>query len=95
MYEDNTTDYYIGVITTEDCPADFVKLDIAAQTWAVFEIEGALPTAMSEIWGRIFSEFFPTTDYQHTPSPEIEWYSQGDMSSSTYKSEIWIPIEKK
>ncbi len=95
MYEDNTTDYYIGVITTEDCPADFVKLDIAAQTWAVFEIEGALPTAMSEIWGRIFSELFPTTDYQHTPSPEIEWYSQGDMSSSTYKSEIWIPIEKK
>lgn len=94
MYEDNTTDYYIGVITTENCPEEFVRLDIEPQTWAVFEIEGALPKAMSEVWGRIFSEFFPTTHYEHTPAPEIEWYSNGDMNSSTYKSEIWIPIKK-
>lgn len=95
MYPDNTTDYYIGVITTNDCPAEFVKLDIQAQTWAVFEIVGALPTAMSNIWGRIFSEFFPSTGYEHTPAPEIEWYSNGDMNSPTYKSEIWIPITTK
>lgn len=95
MYPDNTTDYYIGVITTNNCPNEFVKLDIPAQTWAVFEIVGALPTAMSDIWGRIFSEFFPSTGYEHTTAPEIEWYSNGDMSSATYKSEIWIPITEK
>ncbi|GCF93094.1 AraC family transcriptional regulator [Enterococcus florum] len=92
MYEDNTTDYYIGVITTEECPEGFVKLAIEAQTWAVFEIEGPLPQAMSDVWGRIFSEFFPTTGYEHTPAPEIEWYSAGDMSSERYESEIWIPV---
>jgi len=92
MYEDNTTDYYIGVITTSDCPNDLVKLNIPIQTWAVFEIVGALPTAMRNIWGRIHSEFMPTTGYEFAEVPEIEWYSNGDMNSSDYKSEIWIPI---
>ena len=95
MYEDDTTDYYIGVITTNDCPEGLVKLRISGQTWAVFEIIGALPAAMSDCWGRIFSEFFPTTGYEHTSAPEIEWYSNGDMNSSTYKSEIWIPVTRK
>lgn len=95
MYEDNTTDYYIGTITTNDCPEDLVILEVPAQTWAVFEIVGALPTAMAEVWGRIFSEWFPTTGYEHMKAPEIEWYSNGDMSSETYKSEIWIPVIKK
>lgn len=95
MYDDHTTDYYIGVISSKDCPNGLEVLKITAQTWAVFEIIGALPTAMAEIWGRIFSEFFPSTGYEHTPAPEIEWYSNGDMSSTTYKSEIWIPIAKK
>lgn len=95
MYEDSTTDYHIGVVTTNECPADFVKLDIPAQTWAVFEIVGALPTAMRDVWERIFSEFFPSTGYEIAEVPEVEWYSDGDMSSAMYKSEIWIPITKK
>lgn len=95
MYEDNTTDYYIGTITTNHCPSDLVTLEVSAQTWAIFEIVGALPTAMAEVWGRIFSEWFPTTGYEHSKAPEIEWYSSGDMSSETYKSEIWIPVVKK
>ncbi len=95
MYEDNTTDYYIGTITTSKCPDGFAELNIPAQTWAVFEIVGALPTAMAEVWGRIFSEWFPTTGYEHSKAPEIEWYSSGDMGSEAYKSEIWIPIVKK
>ena len=94
MYDDNTTDYYIGAITTAECPADLVQLNVPAGTWAVFEITGALPAAMSEIWGRIFSEWFPATGYEHAQAPEIEWYSNGDMSSSGYKSEIWIPVRK-
>lgn len=94
MYNDNTTDYYIGAITTNDCPDDLVELNIPAQTWAVFEIVGTLPTAMGDVWGRIFSEFFPTTGYEHTKGPEVEWYSGGDMGSPTYRSEIWIPITK-
>ncbi len=95
MYEDNTTDYYIAAITEKDTPNNLSKLEIPSLTWAIFEITGPMPTAMAEIWGRIFSEWFPTSGYEHAEAPEIEWYSNGDMSSPDYKSEIWIPVIKK
>lgn len=95
MYEDNTTDYYIAAITEKACPETLSKLEIPTLTWAVFEITGPMPTAMADIWGRIFSEWFPTSGYEHAEAPEVEWYSNGDLSSSDYKSEIWIPVIKK
>jgi AraC family transcriptional regulator len=95
MYDDNTTDYYIAAITEKDCPKTMIKLQIPTLTWAIFEITGPMPTAMADIWGRIFSEWFPTSGYEHAEAPELEWYSTGDMSSSDYKSEIWIPVTKK
>ena len=95
MYEDNTTDYYIAAITEKDSPKTLCKLEIPSLTWSIFEITGPMPTAMADIWGRIFSEWFPTSGYEHAEAPEVEWYSNGDMSSSDYKSEIWIPVIKK
>lgn len=95
MYEDNTTDYYIAAITEKEYPKTLYKLEIPSLTWAIFEIIGPLPAAMAEMWGRIFSEWFPTSGYEHAEAPEVEWYSNGDMSSSDYKSEIWIPVIKK
>jgi AraC family transcriptional regulator len=95
MYEDNTTDYYIASITKKDCPKTLCRLEIPSLTWAIFEITGPMPTAMAEIWVRIFSEWFPTSGYEHAEAPEVEWYSSGDLSSSDYKSEIWIPVIKK
>lgn len=95
MYEDNTTDYYIGVITAKLNPENLVKLDIPAGTWAIFEITGAMPQALAETWSRIYSEWFPTMGYEHAPAPEIEWYGEGDMSSENYKSEVWIPVVPK
>jgi AraC family transcriptional regulator len=95
MYEDNTTDYYIATITKKSCPETLCKLEIPSLTWAVFEITGPLPTAMTEIWGHIFSEWFPTSGYEHAEAPEVEWYSKGDLRAADYKSEIWIPVIKK
>lgn len=95
MYEDNTTDYYIAAITEADTPENLCKLDIPSLTWAIFEIVGPMPTAMTEIWGRIFSEWFPTSGYEHAEAPEVEGYSAGDLSALDYKSEIWIPVIKK
>lgn len=92
MYEDQTTDYYIATATTKECPEGFEKVEVTHNLWAVFEITGPLPQAMAEVWGRIFSEWFPTSGYEHAEAPEIEWYSQGDNQSENYKSEIWIPV---
>lgn len=94
MYEDHTTDYYIAAITEKEAPDTLCKLDISAHTWAIFEITGPMPTAMAEVWGRIFSEWFPTSGYEHAEAPEVEWYSQGDLTAPDYKSEIWIPVVK-
>jgi AraC family transcriptional regulator len=93
MY-DNGFDYWIAAATTKDCPAEFEKLDIPASEWVVFEIEGAMPKAIQDGFLRIFNEWFPTSGYQHANAPEIEWYSDGDMSSPYYRSEIWVPIVK-
>lgn len=95
MYEDNTTNYYIATITTSDSPSDLVTVRSSCRDMAIFEIVSALPTAMAEIWGRIFSDWFPTTGYEHSKATEIEWYASGDMSSETYKSEICIPVVKR
>jgi AraC family transcriptional regulator len=95
MYDDNTTDYYIATTTKKSCPETLCELEIPSLTWAIFEITGPMPTAMAEIWGRIFSEWFPTSGYEHAEAPEVEWYSKGDLSATDYKSEIWIPVIKK
>ncbi len=95
MYEDNTTDYYIATTTKKSCPETLCKLEIPSHTWVIFEITGPMPTAMAEVWGRIFSEWFPTSGYEHAEAPEVEWYSKGDLSATDYKSEIWIPVVKK
>ncbi|GAB6122440.1 GyrI-like domain-containing protein [Dysgonomonas termitidis] len=92
---DNGFDYWIAAATTKECPAGFEKLDIPAAQWIVFEITGAMPKAVQDGCRYIFNEWFPSSGYQHADAPEIEWYSDGDMSSPDYKSEIWVPVIKQ
>lgn len=94
MYNDGF-DYWIAVATDKPCPGHLSELEIPAATWAVFEATGPMPGAIQEMFPRIYSEWFPTSGYEHAPAPEIEWYSDGDMQSESYKSEVWIPVIKK
>lgn len=68
---------------------------IPARTWAVFECKGAMPNAMQDMWHKIVSEFFPASGYEPTYEMDIEAYSNGDMCSPDYRSEIWVPVIKK
>ena len=92
-----TFDYSIAVKCNENTvvPEGFRKNTIPSRTWAVFECKGAMPTAMQDMWHKIVSEFFPTSSYQPTYEMDIEAYTEGDMGSSDYRSEIWIPVVKK
>ncbi len=94
MYNDGF-DYWIAVPTTKPCPEGLAELDMPAATWAIFEVVGAMPKAIQEVWGRIFTEWLPTSGYEHAKAPEIELYFDGDTASPDYKSEIWIPVVKK
>ena len=92
-----TFDYSIAAKCNENIvvPEGFRKNTIPSRTWAVFECKGAMPTAMQDMWHKIVSEFFPTSSYQPTYEMDIEAYTEGDMGSSDYRSEIWIPVVKK
>ncbi|MFJ8351870.1 AraC family transcriptional regulator [Bacillus paramycoides] len=95
MEEKGELDHYIGVATTKDCPEQFKQLEVAASTWAIFEAIGPFPDALQNVWGRIYSEWFPSSNYELAEGPEILWNEQKDISSPNFKSEIWIPILKK
>ena len=64
-------------------------------TWAVFEAVGDFPSNVQNIWGRIYSEWFPSSSYQLRKGPEMLWNEGPDTTKADFKSEIWIPIEKK
>ncbi|WHY28703.1 AraC family transcriptional regulator [Bacillus wiedmannii] len=95
MEENGELDHYIGVATTKDCPEQFAQLEVAASTWAVFEAVGPFPETLQNVWGRIYSEWFPSSNYELAEGPEILWNEQKDTSSPNFKSEIWIPVLKK
>jgi AraC family transcriptional regulator len=95
MEEEGELDHYIGVATTEAGPAYFAQLEVAAATWAVFEAVGPFPGTLQNIWGRIYSEWFPSSQYEAVEGPEILWNEHKDVSSPTFKSEIWIPVRAR
>lgn len=95
MEEKGELDHYIGVATTMECPDHLARLEVSASLWAVFEAVGPFPSTLQDVWGRIYSEWFPSSNYELSIGPEILWNENKDITSPTYKSEIWIPVLKK
>lgn len=88
-------DHYIGAATTQEPPANLTRLEVPASMWAVFESVGRFPETLQNIWGRIYAEWFPTSGYEQVAGPEILWNEHKDVTSPTFKSEIWIPVLKR
>ena len=90
-------EYSIAVKCASDAvaPEGYRKNTVPERTWAVFPCCGAMPTAIQNLWKRIFREYFPTSEYKPTGEMEIEAYADGDASAPDYYSEIWIPVCKK
>ncbi|MBK5507707.1 AraC family transcriptional regulator [Bacillus sp. TH12] len=95
MEEKGELDHYIGVATTKDCPKQFKQLEVAASTWAIFEAVGPFPDALQNVWGRIYSEWFPSSNYELAEGPELLWNESKDVSPPNFRSEIWVPVLKK
>lgn len=87
-------DYMIAVESDKEVPEEMAELKVAAYTWVKFTCIGQLPKAQQDVWKRIYTEWFPTSGYEHADGPELEWYSNENMDSDSYVSEIWIPIKK-
>jgi AraC family transcriptional regulator len=94
MEEKGELDHYIGVATSSDETAEFDVLKVEDSTWAVFESIGPFPETLQNVWGRIYSEWFPSSGYEAVPGPEILWNESQDTKDLNYRSEIWIPVRK-
>ena len=95
MEEKCELDHYIGVATSSDETAEFDVLKVEDSTWAVFESIGPFPETLQNVWGRIYSEWFPSSGYEAAEGPEILWNESPDTGDPKYRSEIWIPVKKK
>jgi AraC family transcriptional regulator len=95
MEEKGELDHYIGVATTMEYPDDLTKLEVPALTWAVFEAVGPFPDTLQNVWGRIYSEWFPSSNYQLAVGPEMLWNEHKDVTSPAFLSEIWVPVTSK
>jgi AraC family transcriptional regulator len=93
--EGGELDHYIGAATMKACPEHLTSLEVAASTWAVFEAVGPFPDTLQNVWGRIYSEWFPSSNYEQIEGPEILWNENKDMTSPKFRSEIWIPVRRK
>jgi AraC family transcriptional regulator len=84
--------YAICIEKTGKTNADFEVYHIPAASWAVFD---CTMTKIQEVTKRIFSEWFPSTGYDHDAKPEIEVYFPEDPRTREMLCQVWIPIVKK
>ncbi|CAM3983573.1 AraC family transcriptional regulator [Mesobacillus zeae] len=91
--QSKTMEYWIAAAHEGETPENLLKLDIPASKWAIFEVHGPMPTAMTKMWKQIFTEWFPSSGYEPAGTPELELYTGSNVSASDYYSEIWIPVK--
>ncbi|MDR6552634.1 helix-turn-helix domain-containing protein [Paenibacillus qinlingensis] len=72
-----------------ELPDRFTKLFVPELTWAIFPEPQC---DLIKLWGRIYSEWFPTSEYEQVEGPSFEMY-YGTAGQVT--GEIWIPVKKK
>jgi AraC family transcriptional regulator len=94
--EKNTWEPFIYAICIEKTAKinskNFDTFHIPAATWAVFD---CILSNLQDVTKRIFSEWFPSTGYEHDTKPEIEVYFPEDPRSKGMRCQVWIPIIKK
>ena len=84
--------HYNGVPIGEK---DLTVVNIPAHTYAVFKCVGAMPESFRKLYQQIYSEFFPSSEYQSCGGTDFEAYPSDEVKDPGYTCEIWIAVEKK
>ena len=95
MEEKGNYDHYIGAATTRDSKDGLTVLRVPATTWAIFRSVGPFPQALQDTWGRIYSEWFPSVDYELNDGPELLGTPDEEMTEPNGEWEIWVPVRKR
>ncbi|MDT2759119.1 AraC family transcriptional regulator [Enterococcus xiangfangensis] len=95
MEERGDLTHVIGFATTkENHFADLTQLQVAKHTWAVFPNQGPFPQTLQDTWGKIYSEWLPSSEYELVQAPEISFTNFDDGLENCY-SEIWLAVKAK
>jgi AraC family transcriptional regulator len=86
-------DYWVAAAHEGETPEGYLKMEVPASKWAIFEVHGAMPDAIQKVWKQIYTEWFPASGYEHAGIPELEVYTAGNAAEPDYYSEVWIPVK--
>ena len=95
-FDGETQLYYVATIYDKDTiPEGYTVKDIPAHTWIRFMCRDLTERhAEAEIWQRIYSEYFPTSDY--VPDEyQMVVYPIGDGSYPDEMGEVWINVRRQ
>ncbi len=90
-YRENNQGIYDAIIGTYG--DNGTTLYVPKTKWCVFTGKGPVKETLPLLWQRIFLEWFPKTSFQHSGMTELEIFPLGNTDSSSYRYEIWIPLE--
>lgn len=94
MNEQGKLTHMIGIATTkENSYFDLQQMEIEERTWAVFPNQGEFPRVLQETWGKIYSEWLPTSGYKLVEAPEIS-FTRFEGENTELYSEIWIAVSE-
>ncbi|MCB5952875.1 AraC family transcriptional regulator [Enterococcus sp. BWT-B8] len=94
MEEKGELIHLIGFLTTsEKKPETLELIRVPANLWAIFPNEGPFPATLQETWGKIYSEWLPSSDYELVEAPEIS-FTKFEDKKELY-SELWIAVKRK
>lgn len=88
--------YLIGVTSDETDLEDVSRVSYPESDWLIFSCSGSIPGgSMINLKKEVLLEWLPNSDYTQLSLPRLEVYFEGDMTSDSYQSELWIPIKIK
>lgn len=95
MEETGSLTHLIGFATTQKNPYEkLTQIFVASHMWAIFPNQGPFPQTLQETWGKIYSEWLPSSNYELVKAPEIS-FTKFDSEKSELYSEIWIAVKEK
>ncbi|OPA73760.1 AraC family transcriptional regulator [Paenibacillus selenitireducens] len=101
--EDGTKRYLMGTAVSEEgnIPTEFTVLHVPTQTYAVFESKEKMTEdieiglEIQNVWKRIYSEWFPSSNFEQVEGPCIEKYYWVDEHQVDSICEVWVPVKRK
>lgn len=96
----DTFAYMVGAFKTKDSKTEgYSTITIPETTYAIFpSIKfkwGDIGSIINNMMNKIYTEWFPTTEYEKDDKAELEVYGGSEGSGDVAYIELWIPIKKK